>query len=734
MSMGSGFMAPNLYVVRVSSRNNMGNLSSLPSAVSNAMIGGVPGVVITAPSGGTTAGDAKTITSTFPGITDVYGFSQGGGAYNPPKGSFIADGLGNVFSFADAGQATGAVGRNYELKKIKGDLTGNEAAFGTGGKVTTTVNYGTNSTTIYLPTVWMFANSTKMVMMSTAQNMNQNNQNLESTTLIREGTVGQAFGTPIDMAGKATAFCGENVTPSLANGVYGYLNVFYGLQGLSRPVVSVSCDNYDNVSYQSRTERFVATVGVDGTLTKLFTQNVFSATQNTTLRTSFSFNPTASAANDIAAVGYLLRAKSTNGMTSNYERVIVRVTVNGTVTETPVSLTPAGSSEPSVTLASVNDGSTVYAIVNEMSQNKLATIPVASGSLSAATPIVVDNAPMMGSTRLSFPGSVAPVVNGKIAFTRTDSTMQGSTLAPMSYNVATGAVVTGEALAYSASGTPMNFSYIDSSGHLNFMYTPAVARGVNDPLVHSVIQWKNIRDMVAVPTPAVTMPKVTFSLNAGGTSITIEGVNLSETSAAKKVTGIRFGTGTGTAGLVTTMTKTATAITVKIPTSTVAGAPTAPTPATAYTAPISIVLGGGSSLTAGSVTYIGTAKLAQSVTLTVSTAVANTAEAERSLETSVGAIVPALAAVPGDAVLTTTNAAICAIVNNKVRFLSNGNCVVQATKAGNDWLTEGSATATIPVLKADSVTAGFAEGEFFIVLNSRYNQPSSIFSGFTYLN
>lgn len=711
LSMGGGFMAPNMYVVKVTARNSMGNLNSLPSAASNAMIGGVPGVIITAPSGGTIAGDAKTITSTFPGITDVYGFSQGGGAYNPPKGSFIADGLGNVYSFADAGQADGAVGRKYDLKKIKGDFTGNDAGFGTGGKVTTTVNYGTNSTTIYLPTVWMFANSTKMVMMSTAQNMNQNNQNLESTTLIREGTVGQAFGAPIDMAGKATAFCEQNVTPSIASGVYGYLNAFYGLQGLSRPVVSVSCDNYDNVSYQSRTEKFVATVGVDGTLTKLFTQNVFSATQNTTLRTSFSFNPTASAANDIAAVGYLVRAKSSNGMTTNYERVIVRVTVNGTVTETPVSLTPAGSSEPSVTLASVNDGTTVYALVNEMSQNKLATIPVASGSLSAATPIVVDNAPMMGSTRLSFPGSVAPVANGKIAFTRTDSTMQGSTLAPMSYNVATGAVVTGEALAYSVSGTPLNFSYIDSSGHLNFIYTPAVARGVNDPLVHNVIQWKNIRDMVAVPTPAITMPKVTFSLNAGGTSITIEGVNLSETSAAKKVTGIRFGTGTGNTGLVTTMTKTATSITVKIPTSTVAGALTAPTPATAYTAPISVVLGGGSSLTAGSVTYIGTAKLAQSVTMTVNTALANTAEADRSITTELGAVVPAPAAVSGAAVLSTSNAAICAIVDGKVRFLSNGNCVVKATKAGNDWLAEASATATIPVLKADSVTAGFAEGE-----------------------
>ena len=711
LSMGGGFMAPNLYVVRVTSRNNMGNLSSLPSAVSNAMIGGVPGVVITAPSGGTTAGDAKTITSTFPGITDVYGSSQLGGAYVSPKGSIISDGIGNVFTLADAGVADGAVGRKYEIKKIKGDFTGNDATFGTGGKVTTTVNYGTNSTNIYLPTVWMFANSTKMAMLSTVSNMNQNNQNQESTTLIREATVGQAFGTPIDMAGKATAFCADNVTPSLANGVYGYLNPFYGLQGLSRPVVSVSCDNYDNMAYQNRTEKFVATVGVDGTLTKLFTQNVYSATQNSTFRTSFSYNPAASAANDIAAVGYLVRSKSTNGMNTNYERVIVRITVNGTVTETPVSLTPAGSSEPSITFAGVNDGTTVYAILSEMGQNKLATVPVASGSLSAATTIVVDNAPMMGSTRLSFPSTGAPVVSGKIAFTRTDTLMSGSTIAPMSYNVASGAVVTGEALAYSVSGTPVNFSMIDSAGHLNFVYTPATVLAAGAPLVHSVIQWKNIRDMVAVPTPAVTMPEVTFSLNAGGTSITIEGVNFNETSAAKKVTGIRFGSGTGTTGLVTTMTKTATSITVKIPTSTVAGALTAPTPATAYSAPISVVLGGGGSLAAGSVTYIGTAKLAQSVTLTVSTALANTAEADRSLTTSVAAIVPALAAVPGATVLSTTSATICAIVEGKVRFLSNGNCVVKATKAGNDWLAEGSATATIPVLKADSVTAGFSAGE-----------------------
>lgn len=705
-STGSGFNAPNMYVVKAIARN-MEGLSSLPSAASNSMMGSVPGVTIATPSGGTTAGDAKTLTSTFPEITDVFG-SSFGGMMNPPKASIISDGRGNIFTFSEAAdQSLVGIGKRYDLKKLKADFTGTDATFGTGGKVSTTLNFGQNSNTIYLPNVWTFANASKVVILANIENRNENNQNMGSTVLLQEATLGEAFGTPIDMGAKPTEFCVDNVDPSLQQDVYGYLNMVTGFQGLSRPAVQVSCSQWDSMTYTSKTERFVATVGTDGTLTKVFKQNSYNANQTNLNSSSFSYNPSASAPSDIAAVGYVLRSKSSGGATSNYERVLVRVKVDGTATETPVSQLSQSSSEPSVSMAPVNDGTTVYAIVKEIGVNKLASVSVASGSFSTPTTMAITDSPMMGSVGLAFPSTGAPVVNGKIAFTRTDTTMAGIAIAPMSYNIATGAVVTGESLAYSVSGSPVNFSVIDTAGHLNFVYTPAVTR---TPLVHSVIQWKNVRDMVAVPTPAVTMPKVTFSLNAGGTSITIEGVNFSETSAAKKVTGIRFGSDL-TKGLVTTMTKTATSITVKIPTSTVAGMAVAPTPATAYTAPISVVLGGGSSLAAGSVTYIGTAKLAQSVTLTVNTALANTAEADRVISTQLGALVPSLAAVPGAAVLSTSNAAICAIVDGKVRFLSNGNCVVKATKAGNDWLAEGSATATIPVLKADSVTAGFAEGE-----------------------
>ena len=699
------FNAPNMYVVRAVATTTEG-LSSLESPASTSFIGGIPGVIITAPSNGTTAGDAKTITSTFPGITDVYGSS--GGMYVSPKGSFISDFRGNFYTLVDAG-ADGVTGKRYEIKKLKSDFTGFDSAFGTSGKVTTTVAFGTNSTFINLPSVLTFANSTKMAFFSTVQNNNQNNQNIESTSLISEATIGQDFGTPINMTGKATAFCTDNVDASLVDGVYGYYNPFSGLQGLSRPVVAVYCDNYDNVAHVSRTERFVATVGVDGTLTKVFKQNSYSATQNTLYRSSVSYNPAASAPSDVASVVYLVRNKNVNGINSNWERVLVRVKVDGSATETPVSLTPVGSNEPTVTLAPVTDGTTVYAILNEMGANKLMTVPVASGSFTTPTPIAIPDVPMMASVSLAFPTSGAPVVNGKIAFIRTDNSMSGRSIAPMSYNVATGAVVTGEALAYSVSGTPVNFAAIDASGHLNFIYTPAVTQA---NLVHSVIQWKNIRDMVAVPTPAVTMPDSYFSLNAGGTSITIEGVNFAETSAAKKVTGIKFGTGAGTVGLVTTITKTATSITVKIPTATVAGATTVPTSAAPYTVPVSVVLGGGGTLVAGSVTYVGATKLVQNVTLNLVTTPATTATPDRVVSAIVGAIAPMEASVPMPAEISSTTPAVCSIVAGKVHFISNGNCIVKAIKAGNAWLAEGSATSVaIPVLKADSVTAGFSAGE-----------------------
>lgn len=707
-NMAVGFNAPNLYVVRVVATNNSGmmSLNSLPSPASTAVLGGVPGVTVTAPSNGTTAGDAKTITSTFPGITDT--FSSTSGMLVMPKGSILSDGIGNVYALADAG-ADGSVGRIFDLKKIKSDFTGFDSTFGTSGKVSTTIAYGNNNTSVNLPNIWPYAKGTKIAMYAYVSNCAPTgNCMTDSTYTFREATAGQAFGTPVNMAGKANTFCTNNASVDFGTPDYGYFSALSGFQGLSRPAALVTCSKTDQVTRTTTYERFAATIGTDGSFTKLFMMHTTNATQNNYYRYSTSFNPSATAASDVAAVMYLVRYKSLNGVSSNYERVIVRVKVDGSVTETPAGLTVAGA-EPSVTLAPVTDGTTVYAIINASNQNKFASIPVASGGLEAGSVIAVDNVPMMGSVSLTFPTTGAPVVGGKVAFIRSDRLMTTSILAPMSYNVATGAVVTGEALTYSASGSPVNYSVIDTAGHMNFIYTPTVTQ---QTLVHTVIQWKNVRDMVAVPTPAVSMPEGYFSLNAGGTSITIEGVNLNETSAAKKVTGIRFGTGTGTTGLVTFMTKTATSITVKIPTSIVAGATTVPTAAVPFSVPVTVVLGGGGTLMAGGVTYIGTTKLAQPVTLNLVTTAATTATPDRAVSATVGAITPAEASLPLPAVISTTTPAVCSIVDGKVHFISNGNCIVKAVKAGTDWLAEGSATSVaIPVLKADSVTAGFTPGE-----------------------
>jgi len=707
-SMMTGFNAPNLYVVRVVATNNSGmsQLSSLPSPASDAVIGGVPGVSITTPSNGTTAGDAKTITSAFPGITDSFGGSMG--SYIMPKGSFISDGIGNVYTFADAG-VDGSVGRKFDLKKVKSDFTGYDSAFGTSGKVSTTVQFGTGNTDVMLPSVWMFAKNTKMAMYTYVSNCSLNGPCMsDSTYTFREATPGQAFGTPVNMAGKALSFCTSNVSQDFGTPSYGYFSSMSGFQGLSRPVAMVTCSKTDNVNFNTVNERFAATIGTDGSFTKLFTINSNNATQNGYYRYSVSFNPSATAASDVAAVVYLVRYKSVNNVNSNWERVIIRVKVDGSVTESPAELTVSGS-EPTVTLAPVNDGTTVYAIINASGQNKFSSIPVASGGLAAGTAITIADAPMMGSVSLTFPTTGAPVVNGKVAFIRSDTTMSSKVIAPLSYNISTGAVVTGEALTYSVSGSPVYFGIIDAAGHMNFIYTPNVAQ---DTLVHSVIQWKNVRDMVAVPTPAVSMPGTYFSLNAGGTSITVQGVNLNETSAAKKVTGIKFGLGAGNTGLVTTITKAATSITVKIPTSVIAGATTVPTAAAPFTVPVSVVLGGGGTLSAGTVTYVGATKLAQNVTLDLVTTAATTATPDRVVTANVGNVVPAQASIPVPAEISTTTPAVCSIVAGKVRFLSNGNCFVKAVKAGNDWLAEGSVTSVaIPVLKADAVTAEFSAGE-----------------------
>ena len=722
MMSASGFMAPNLYVVKVTATNNTNQISSLASAASNSMIGGFPGVTLGTPSNGTGNGDAKTLTSSFPWISDS--FSSATSPLAAPKGVIIPDGLGNFYSLSQQASVVGSPGESFDLRKIKSDFTGFDSTFGTAGKVTAVIAHGTDSTNTFvqMPTAIMFANSTKVALLDEVSNcpVPQLNQqyipcNTPSSPTLREATLGSAFGNAVDISGKANTFCTANVDSGFGSITYAGIGNAPGFQAMARPVVSVSCGGHLTVApYSSYTQSFLASIATDGTLTLLLKLNSVNSTQNRIVSWNVSAIPTATNATDVAAVVFMTRALYTSGngpsVTDHYARAVVRVKVNGTVSsEVDPGYSTSTTSEPALSVAPVNDGTTVYAVENVSGVNKLLALPVADGPFGAPTTMVLDNPVFQGATQLGFPGSSVPNVNGKIAFIRTDSTMSSQSTGPMNYDIATNTSATGEMLSYAYAGNALNLKVIDAAGNMDLLYTPAISLG-NSP-THTVVQWKNVRAIVPVPTPTVASPVVNISLNAGGTNLTITGTNLDASSAAKRVTGVQFSQQGSAGTTVTTITKSATSIVVRIPSSTTAGISVAPTAGAPVMVAVSLVLGNGSTVSAGSVTYVGATALPQTFTMTLSSAPALTTDADRTVSLSAVTVNPVQAAAPGVPVLSTGNASVCTIVDGKVHFVSNGNCVVTATKAATDWLAAGTQTATILVTKGDSVTAGFADGD-----------------------
>jgi hypothetical protein len=282
--------------------------------------------------------------------------------------------------------------------------------------------------------------------------------------------------------------------------------------------------------------------------------------------------------------------------------------------------------------------------------------------------------------------------------------MNDTKVAPTRVTASSGVAVSGEMLAYSASGSPVSYSYIDAAGNMNLIYTPAVAQ--NTP-AHTLVQWKGVRAMVAVPTPAVSMPASAYALNAGGVSLVITGVNLAETSAAKKVTGVKVGTSTlivPAAGK-----KTATSITVAIPSATAAGVSGTPTAAQPSMAPVTLVLGSGSTISAGTVTYVGATKVPQTTTIrNLTTTSANVPAGDRPFAMTTTTTIQGAPTV--EPIPTASPSSVCTIVTTNnvpaVHFEGGaGTCTVTATSATNDWLAQGQDVKTISVLKTDSVTS-----------------------------
>ncbi|MFM2384876.1 MAG: hypothetical protein RL166_750, partial [Actinomycetota bacterium] len=719
------FNAPNMYVIRAFSTDSNG-LASLGSPASSEFMGGIPGVSVANPSNGTEAGDAKMWSENFPGIIG-----------SSTRGQVLPDGRGNYYSLSF--DTTSDASETFALRKLKADFTGFETGFGSGGKTTlTTLNQssqyqGSGPVTINkvtMPSTSFFGESNKIAAFSSVSNCAPNPNMPGSmscgspSTVVNmsESTIGSAFSTPINITQKLMDFCTANADTDIATLTSANLTGLSGFTGFDRPVGQLTCSGYtNNNGYMNYAQAFLTSISSDGTPTLITTLNTIDTNETTVTRTSISGNPAATGT-QVAAVMLVVRAKGSTGSYgtySNYSRALIRVKADGTVVETPEAYSVVGT-EPTVNLAPVNDGTTVYAVHSVNGVNKLLQTGVATGTFNSGSTITLDVQTNMAATTLTFPRNSVPNVDvndspdqgEKIAFIRTDNVMMTRQIGPMSYRLSDGATVTGERLVYSSSGTPLSYSDVNPAGNMVYVYTPAVSQV---SLSHKVIRWLNVRSIVPTPVPAVSAPGVSVSLNAGGGNVVITGVNLGLTSATKKVKGVRFVTGLTTGTTVTTMTKTSTSITVKIPSASVAGVPVTPSSASPGFAEIKLILGDDTEVYAGDLIYVGAAKMPQPLTMTLSEAAATTASADRNISVQAGSISQntdlAEAAPIGLPVLSATPASVCSIVEGKVRFLSNGNCLVKATKAGNEWLADGVDTKTIAVLKADSVTAGFSAGE-----------------------
>jgi hypothetical protein len=669
------FNAPETFVVRAIAENS--GIPSSESEASNPMIGGIPGVTLGTPSEGSLAGDAKKISSNITGFIRSYGRGNG---------EIVDDSRGNFYSLVrSASQPAPSTATQFELRKLKADFSGVEASFGNDGKVEVSIanskKFPANQTNSLSTT--FFAGGTKLAVFATISNCNGNQcRELPYTSYVyREATLGLNFGQEVDLTQKAADFCQANAAPEMTFIYETFISGVRGFTGFDRPVGQLTCrasaDNSD------LSQAFIVKIAADGELTKIATLNTPSSTRNSFIGTSISENPGATGS-EVAAVVLGTSAQRIFGsqgqQVSNYARSITRIAADGTVTETPNAYVVSGSPEPSVQLAPVNDGRTVYAVSTQNGQMKLMKTDVASGVFDAGSNIVLD---VPGDrTRLSFPQSSVPVVDGKIAFVRSDWQ-----IGPMSYNLSNSVSVSGELLPIDVGGSPLNFSTITPSGDMVLMYTPAV----DGPITHSLVKWAEVRNTVAVPTPTVSAPQTVFSLNAGGGTFTVDGINFAETSATKKIKGFYFGSSTK---LVAPLSKTATKLTVKIP----AGA--------TGSMPVSLAYGD-TAIFAGQIQYVGTVKLEQPLTLMVDTTAAVTGSVDRPVSVTPGALAIPGAAIPGDALITTSPSSVCSIVEGKVRFLSNGSCTVKATKAGNAWLSEGVTSQVISVRKTDSVEAGF---------------------------
>jgi hypothetical protein len=513
------------------------------------------------------------------------------------------------------------------------------------------------------------------------------------------GTMNGTFTKKSYTYSEMDAFCGSVYPNSLhKNNSVSVVN-----NPTSDPWLMINCSNTLD-SNMVNANRVAYAKSTSAGLVSLFAFNNTDPTvDNYTTIVGGTVYPNASASTDTAVVAMFATGRATSssqinsGSASVVKRGLVRITKDGTATvlvgeaawhEASASSSTSGVSQ-NASFLSLPGQSANGSLLGLMKNGSNYAILNAGTSGGFATVTSADN---ITYDEVSAPTAYA--MQSSLAWVRGGSNIVGLNSAPVltrtsmnagmtpSYNLAqakldwsTRKVSTQEIITYarpSAIGVVAS-TFVDMNGRLVFAYTKAENQ-------LGFVRWVGA---ASLPDGVnVTSQSTSYVINAGG-DVVLTGTGLGATSGATKVL-----TATVNGVAATIKSRTATTLTITAPAN---NAATAQAPVTGN---IELGFAGDQGGVVGQLTYVGATKLTPVITQTLDEASAFFGDADRDFSASV-------AMTPGatPTLTNTTTSAVCSIVNNKVRFIAAGNCVVTSTVVAGGYFNGATATKTIVVSK-----------------------------------
>lgn len=671
------FAGPGNFVVKYAVENNS-NLVSEYSPASNQIAGYTPGTTITtSPSGLTTAGKVR--------VSVTLGSILASSATNFATEN---DGRGGMIYVTRVKTQNAS---QFTLGRIKNDQDALDTSVGGGSPVTWS---NTNPDTLVKAPTWFGSSKTSWVHIS------ENFDDGEYTVV--EGTLSSS--TVTSHNANFTAICADSMSQNARAS-----SVDVIAAPTTRPVAIISCSQSSNMN-SSVYALVAARYETDGSLTNLgkLTENTSTNYQRTWSQYGaskiYSVNPSANGSQIAIIVNVVgLKAGTTPSEWNPNEfindidtRKLVRIPANvsssSDITKVNNGITE-GSNEndaPDVSLAPINDGTTLYLISSLYSgggctgtppnmvcsppvvTRKLYSASVASGAFANPKAITLQSGLSASGTDIIFANGFQPndVSGGITEIAVILSARMCSMNAPCTtqtglgrINASTGLTNYVELTGFSTSGNPISMTWLNNSGNLKQLVTEPNATG------HKILETKSLLGFVPTPVVPVAVPTiqsfdVTASIDAGGGTVTIIGTNLAN------VQKIAFG-----AYEFAPASKSATKVTFKVPSKVAAGGQSSVQVAIRYGT------GAGTLMpTNRTFTYVGATKLPLAISLNTGADTYLPGAQPRNVIASLSSgNNPVMLAVT----VVSKTLAICTVVQGQLSFVGNGKCIVEATQPGN---------------------------------------------------